>query len=83
MSIYEYDEEATREAIRVQEYERGREEGKEEGKEEGIEALILDNIESGTAREVIVEKLAKRFGLRADRAEAYYVKAEAALARGK
>lgn len=79
MSIYEYDEEATREAIRVQEYERGR----EEGKEEGIEALILDNIESGTAREVIVEKLAKRFGLRADRAEAYFVKAEAALARGK
>lgn len=58
MSIYEYDEEATREAIRVQEYERGREEGKEEGKEEGIEALILDNIESGTAREIILEKLA-------------------------
>lgn len=91
MSIYEYDEEATREAIRVEEYERGWEEGKEEGRvegrkeghkegrkegrEEGIEALILDNMESGTAREVIIEKLIKRFGLKTDKAENYYEKA--------
>ncbi len=83
MSIYEYDEEATREAIRVEEYERGREVGREEGREEGIEALILDNMESGTSKKVILEKLAKRFGLKADKAEAYYNKVEAASAQGK
>lgn len=40
MSIYEYDEEATRQAIRVEEYERGL----EEGMQKGIEALIYDNL---------------------------------------
>ncbi len=67
MSIYEYDEEAAREAIRVEEYERGR--------EEGIEALVLDNLESGSSKEVITEKLAKRFGLGTDKANTYYEKA--------
>lgn len=71
MSIYEYDEEAAREAIRVEEYERGR----EEGREEGIEALVLDNLESGSSKEVITEKLAKRFGLGTDKANTYYEKA--------
>ncbi len=78
MSIYEYDEEATREAIRVEEYmrgrEEGREEGKEEGREEGIEALILDNMENGAEREVIIGKLTKRFGLKSDKAEIHYEK---------
>lgn len=79
MRIYEYDEEATREAIRREEYKRGR----EEGRDEGITALILDNMESGTAREIILEKLAKRFGLKADRAEACYEKVAATLIRKK
>lgn len=75
VSIYEYDEEVTREAIRMEEYERGREEGRAEGRAEGIEALILDNMESGLTREAILEKLTKRFGLKAERAEEYYEKA--------
>ena len=68
MSIYEYDEEATRQAIRVEVYERGR----ADGIEEGIEAFILDNIESGFAKEEIISKLIKRFGISEEKAEAYY-----------
>lgn len=87
MSIYEYDEEATRQAIRVEEYERGRadgiewgieqgiEQGIERGIEQGIEALILDNIENGFAKEVIIPKLVKRFGISEGKAEAYYAEA--------
>ncbi|MCM1190429.1 MAG: hypothetical protein NC541_14185 [bacterium] len=96
MSIYEYDEEATRQAIRVEEYERGMEKGIEEGMqkgmekgiakgmekgieegmqkglEKGIEALIYDNLENGFAKDVIVAKLVRRFGISEARAEAYY-----------
>lgn len=79
MSIYEYDEEATRQAIRVEEYERGRadgiEQGIERGIEQGIEALIFDNIENGFAKEVIIPKLVKRFGISEGKAGAYYSEA--------
>lgn len=88
MSIYEYDEEATRQAIRIEEYERGIaegietgikkgieqgiERGIEQGIERGIEALILDNLEEGFGKEKIVAKLMKRFGISETKAEAYY-----------
>lgn len=81
MSIYEYDEEATRQAIRIEEYERGKAEGIEKGIEKGIEAFILDNIESGLTKEEILSKLIKRFGINEAKAEEYYGKmnAEASL----
>ena len=72
MSIYEYDEEATRQAIRVEEYERGKEEGRAEGRAEGMEALILDNLENGLAKEKIIAKLIKRFGVSESNAESCY-----------
>lgn len=80
MSIYEYDEEATRQAIRVEEYERGmaagiergQEQGMAAGVERGIEALILDSIENGFEKEVIIMKLIKRFEISQASAEGYY-----------
>lgn len=79
MSIYEYDEEATRRAIRAEEYERGMGDGIQKGIQKGIEALILDNIESGFTKDIILGKLKKRYGLNRDKAEACY---EAALQKG-
>lgn len=95
MSIYEYDEEETRRAIRAEEYERGmedgiqigrtegqkagRKEGRKAERKEGIRILILDNIENGFTKEIILGKLAKRYGLNRDKAEACY---EAALGKG-
>lgn len=67
MSIYEYDEEAIRQAIRIEEYERG------------MEALILDNIENGFKQEIIIGKLMKRFGISEAKAEACYENVMAAL----
>lgn len=107
MSIYEYDEEATRRAIRAEEYERGWEEGRTEGQKEGeragrkagrkageragrkagrkageragrregIRILILDNIENGFTKEVILGKLEKRYGLTREKADACYEEA--------
>ena len=43
--------------------EKGREEGLAEGRIEGIHALIQDNLEDGTDREQIIEKLKKYFSL--------------------
>lgn len=68
MSIYEYDEEATRQAIHT--------EGYRQGIEKGIEALILDNIESGVPKDEIISKLIKRFDISQDRAEAHYKKVQ-------
>lgn len=70
MSIYEYDEEATRQAIRIEEYERG----KEEGIGKGMEVLILDNLENGFPKEKIIAKLIKRFGVSESNAESCYEK---------
>ncbi len=47
MSIYEYDEEAARQAIRIEEYERGIAEGIETGIKKGIEQGIERGIEQG------------------------------------
>lgn len=80
MSIYEYDEEAARQAIRIEEYARGRaegiEEGIEKGIEKGIEVLILDNVENGIKKEVIIAKLIKRFGISELQAEKYFEKSK-------
>ncbi len=71
MSIYEYDEEATRQAIRKEEYERGKAEGLKCGIDKGIEALILDGIENGFEKEVIMGRLIKRFGISESDAKHY------------
>lgn len=47
------------------------EEGREEGREEGIIGMIRDNLDRGTAREEIAEKLCKYFGMSSDRAWEY------------
>ncbi len=62
MSIYEYDEEATRKAIRETEYERGMEdgrlEGKIEGKIEGKASSIIDLLEElGVVSEEIKDNI--------------------------
>lgn len=43
--------------------EEGRAEGRVEGRAEGIRGMIIDNLEYGTSREQIVEKLYRYFGL--------------------
>lgn len=45
---------------------------RKEGLELGIEAFVLDYLEEGFDRERIVEKLQKRFGLDAEKAESYF-----------
>ena len=48
--------------------------GEKTGIERGIEALILDNLEEGTVRERILEKLEIRFKLTEKQAENYFTK---------
>ena len=64
-----------REEGRAEGIEEGREEGRaegiEEGREEGIRAMILDNLENGSSREQIREKLGKYFGMSEKRASEY------------
>lgn len=45
--------------------------GVEEGMEKGIRAMILDNLENGSSREQIREKLGKYFGMSEKRASEY------------
>lgn len=71
MSIYEYDEEAARQAIRIEEYERGI--------EKGIEVLICDGIENSLEKKVIIAKLMKGFGISETSAENYYEDVTAAV----
>ncbi len=52
--------------------EAGIKEGREEGIKEGIQALILDNIEEGKSREVVIGKLIRRFSLQESEAVEYY-----------
>ena len=54
--------------------EEGKKEGMEQGLARGIEALILDNLEDGTSKERILEKLQKRFNLNPEQAQLYYDK---------
>ena len=55
--------------------ERGREEGLErgraEGLEEGIKGFILDKLEDGVEKEIILDKLKRVYGLSQDEAEKY------------
>ena len=47
----------------------------QDGVEKGvIQALILDNLEEGTAKEKIIEKVSRRFSLGKENAAAFYQK---------
>ena len=48
--------------------------GREEGREEGLEAFILDNLDEKVPESRILEKLQKRFNLKAEEAKAYFDK---------
>lgn len=56
------------------EREAAMEEGMKAGMETGIKILIQDNFEEGKTKEVIIEKLIKRFELPKEEAEAYFHK---------
>ena len=48
-----------------------REEGREEGLERGIRGFILDKLEDGVEKEIILGKLRKVYGLSEKEAEKY------------
>ena len=50
----------------------GMEQGMERGMEQGIRAFILDHIEEGTPKNIILQKLEKRFSLSPEQAEEYF-----------
>ena len=52
----------------------GIEQGRSQGIEQGIMALIIDNLEDGKTKEVIISKLEKRFELSKEDAEEYFEK---------
>ena len=66
--ITEFDEKVYTDSIR----EEGREEGRAEGREEGIKALIIDNLEEGKSKKIIIGKLVKRFELQEKAAIEYF-----------
>lgn len=70
MDIFEYDERATRKAIQEFEREEGRREGKEEEREEGMRHLVETCSELQCPRHVALEKLAEKYGLSGEEAEA-------------
>lgn len=70
MDIFEYDERATRKAIQKFEREEGRREGKEEEREEGMRHLVETCFELQCPRRVAMEKLAEKYGLSGEEAEA-------------
>lgn len=51
-----------------------REEGVLEGRSEGIAAFILDYLEDGKSKDIIINKLIRRFSLSAEEAQQYYEK---------
>lgn len=51
-----------------------REEGVLEGRSEGIAAFILDYLEDGKSKDIIINKLIQRFSLSAEEAQQYYEK---------
>ena len=55
-------------------FEDGVQEGMQKGMQKGIQALILDNLEEGTAKEKIIEKVSRRFSLGKEDAAAFYQK---------
>lgn len=46
--------------------------GREEGREEGIQAFILDKMEDGVEKSIVIDKLQRRFGLDEESARQYY-----------
>ncbi len=82
MSIFEYDEEREKELIRQAEREVGHEQGWQEGLKEGrqvglqqgIQALIIDNMNAGTPKQQILEKLQTLFHLTESQALEYLQK---------
>ena len=50
----------------------GMEQGMERGMEQGIRAFILDHIEEGTPKNIILQKLEKRFSLSPEQSEEYF-----------
>lgn len=53
-------------------FEDGVQKGVEKGLEKGIQALIIDNLEEGTAKEKIIEKVSCRFSIGKEDAAAFY-----------
>lgn len=49
-------------------------EGRIEGRSEGIAAFILDYLEDGKSKDIIINKLIRRFSLSAEEAQQYYEK---------
>ena len=72
--ILEYEAKTILKKGREEGWEAGREEGWEAGREEGVKAFILDNLEEQIPETRILEKLQKRFGLKAEEAEAFFDK---------
>ena len=54
--------------------EDAREEGLAEGRANGIKALILDNLEEGKSREIIIEKIIRHFSLSKEEADSCFEK---------
>lgn len=57
--------------------EEGIEKGIEQGLERGIRSMILDNLNLGTGKEQILEKVVYYFSVSLEKAEAYYNRAAA------
>ena len=54
--------------------EEARAEGHSKGLAEGINAFILDYLEDGKSKKVIIDKLIRRFSLSEEEAQQYYEK---------
>ncbi len=54
--------------------QQGMQQGREMGREDGIRIFILDNIEEKKSKDIIIQKLIKRFGLEEQKALMYYEK---------
>ncbi len=74
MILTEYNEELHIQNEREIARKEGMDQGIEKGREQGIKALILDNLEEGTPKERILEKLQRRFDLDKNTAAVYYEK---------
>ena len=82
ISIFEYNEAEEREKLRKAEYQGGYEDGVadgiadgiRQGIQQGIQALIADYLEEGYSEQKIIEKIEKRFGLKAEEARNYFEK---------
>jgi len=54
--------------------QQGVQQGLQQGIQQGIQVLILDNLENGSSKEIILQKLQKRFDLTQEQAEMYFQK---------